>query len=294
MTDFLSGSRLNTALEEIFHRADFELILVSPFISLHPRLKDILKRRKENYELEIVLLYGKEGEGHFANKSMKKDDLLFFMEFPNISIYYEERLHAKYYANDYDMLLSSMNLYDYSINNNIEFGILVKSTSIAGEIMSSISRRDIKEFFNGVISNSELVFRRQPVYKKNLLGIRNKYSHSEVVEDKILKKYGIKGPDSKPVENENTKSKSETKQRENTNINATKKHGFCIRTGVEIPFNIEMPMSPKAFKSWQNWSDDEYPEKYCHYSGERSDGETSFSRPILYGNWKAAKKHHNL
>lgn len=69
-----------------------------------------------------------------------------------------------------------------------------------------------------------------------------------------------------------------------------KKSGYCIRTGTEIPFNVEKPMSFEAFKSWSKYGDDEYAEKYCHFSGEPSHGETSVKHPILKKNWKKAKE----
>ena len=72
------------------------------------------------------------------------------------------------------------------------------------------------------------------------------------------------------------------------------KTGYCIRKGVEIPFNIEMPLSDAAFKTWSIHKDKKYAEKYCHFSGDKSDGKTWYSRPILRKNWNAAKKKHNL
>lgn len=73
-----------------------------------------------------------------------------------------------------------------------------------------------------------------------------------------------------------------------------KKTGFCIRTGVQIPFDVNKPMNYDAFKSWSKYGDPEYPEKYCHFSGEPSNGETSVSRPILKKNWKKAKELHDI
>jgi hypothetical protein len=67
-------------------------------------------------------------------------------------------------------------------------------------------------------------------------------------------------------------------------------NGYCIRTGVEIPFNVEKPMSYDSFKSWSKYSDPEYPEKFCHFSGEPSNGETSVSKPILKRIGKRLKK----
>jgi hypothetical protein len=53
----------------------------------------------------------------------------------------------------------------------------------------------------------------------------------------------------------------------------------------------------KTILSIQNWSkdeDEENPEMYCHFSGEFSPGETSYSKPILKKHWKKAKEVHNL
>ena len=72
------------------------------------------------------------------------------------------------------------------------------------------------------------------------------------------------------------------------------KNGFCIRTGISIPFNVEKPMSYDAFKSWSKYSDPDYSEKFCHFSGEPSSGETSVSRPIMKKNWKKAKEKFDL
>lgn len=70
-------------------------------------------------------------------------------------------------------------------------------------------------------------------------------------------------------------------------------NGYCIRTGVEIPFDIEKPMCYEAYKSWNKYGDPDYPEKYCHFSGEKSNGETSVNKPILKKNWKKAKQYIN-
>ncbi len=70
--------------------------------------------------------------------------------------------------------------------------------------------------------------------------------------------------------------------------------GYCIRTGVSIPFDIEKPLSKEAYKKWNEYGDENYPEKYCHFSGEPSNGETSVKQPILKKNWKKAKEMYSL
>jgi hypothetical protein len=60
-------------------------------------------------------------------------------------------------------------------------------------------------------------------------------------------------------------------------------------TGVKIPFNTEKTLSPEAFKALNKYGDVNNPVKFCHYSGESSNGETSVAKPILKKNWKKAQ-----
>lgn len=93
------------------------------------------------------------------------------------------------------------------------------------------------------------------------------------------------------------KGKADTpapEKRKKSTVATTGTTGFCIRTGVEIPFNVEKPLSYEAFKSWSKYGDPDYAEKYCHFSGEPSHGDTSVARPILKKNWKKAKEIFDL
>ena len=49
-----------------------------------------------------------------------------------------------------------------------------------------------------------------------------------------------------------------------------------------------MSYTPKSYESWLGYKNGTYPEKFCHYGGEPSDGETSFERPVLKRNWRRA------
>jgi hypothetical protein len=59
--------------------------------------------------------------------------------------------------------------------------------------------------------------------------------------------------------------------------------GYCIRTGEKIPFNPEKPFSAKAFAEWSKFKNPHYKENYCHLSGVKSFGKTSFARPVMEG-----------
>jgi hypothetical protein len=98
------------------------------------------------------------------------------------------------------------------------------------------------------------------------------------------------------VEKAPTKEKHSDKQdiKSKSDKKLTKGIGYCIRTGVEIPFDDFNPLCKEALKSWSKYKDPDYPEKFCHFTGEPSYGETSVGFPIMKKNWKKAKETYNL
>lgn len=273
MAEFVKGNQLNSALEEIFERAESQLVIISPFIKLHSRFIDVLKSKVLNHNLEIIIVFGKNENN--LSKSFSLEDFNLLKDFPNIEIKYEPRLHAKYFANESSALLSSMNLYDFSQNNNIEFGILTKVSSSFGNLIGDNIDKDAFSYFERVISNSQTLYKRIPLYESKMFGISNKYVDSETEINKLEEIFGNK------ISIDNQKS---------LNTSDIDNIGYCIRTGEKIPFNPERPFTGKAYESWNKYKDENYKEKYCHFSGERSNGETSFSKPILRKNWKKAKE----
>ena len=272
MAEFVKGNQLNSALEEIFDKAESHLVIISPFIKLHSRFIDVLKSKVQNHNLEIIIVFGKNENN--LSKSFNLEDFNFLKDFPNIEIKYEPRLHAKYYANESSALLSSMNLYDFSQNNNIEFGILTKVSSSIGNLLGDNIDKDAFLYFDKVISNSKTLYKRVPLFEIKMLGLSQKYIESETEINEMEEIFGQ--PLSKNKRTFSRKSDIES-------------IGYCIRTGEKIPFNPERPFSEKAFESWNKFKDENYKEKYCHFSGENSNGETSYSKPILRKNWNKAK-----
>lgn len=282
MAKFLKGNALNASIEKIFDDCEKELIIVSPFIKLHNRFTNALKAKKHLDKLEIKILFGKNEKD--ISKSFNKEDFDFLKDFPNIQISYNEHLHAKYYSNENHAVLSSMNLYGYSQDNNIEFGILT-DPSIVGNISSTITGSNLDDdalvYFKQVIKDSELLFERKPNYESKFAGLQKSYIDSTTLKDDLTNRLILTRP----------KEKQRLSKQKSQVTEASNSGGYCIRTGENIEFNPERPMSNKAFKMWNKYGDKDYEEKYCHYSGEPSNGETTFAKPILRKNWKKAMKN---
>ena len=294
MAQFLTGNELNTEIERIFESAKEQIILISPYIKLHNRYSSTLKAKFENPKLKIIVVFGKNELD--MSKSMKKEDFDFFKEFPNIEIRYEKRLHAKYYANETSAILTSMNLYEFSQDNNIEAGVLSKTTllgEIAQDLVTNVTGGDsydkkASNYFLRVIDQSEILFQRIPKFEKTLLGLKQNYVKSKTKEDKLSEFF-----ESKRIKARVAK-KVLKPLKEKSDTNSSVSMGFCIRTGKPIPFNPKKPLCSEAYKLWSKFGDKTYSEKFCHFSGELSNKQTSVDKPILRKNWNSAKEKYNL
>lgn len=117
MVKFLTTIELSYQILQIIKTADREIILVTPYIKLSPNLKDSLAEANRKGK-EITLIYGKSG--------LSKEEKAFLDNLDNLSIYFHENLHAKCYFNEFSMLITSMNLYEFSEKQNKEFGVFIK------------------------------------------------------------------------------------------------------------------------------------------------------------------------
>ena len=118
---FLFDNQLIASVENLIKNSKHRLLLISPFIDLDRRIQDSLRDKLSKHDFELLVLFGKNEENYY--KSIKKDSFEFLKQFPNIEIRYNDRLHAKFYQNDFDYIMTSLNLYDYSLAKNIEVGI---------------------------------------------------------------------------------------------------------------------------------------------------------------------------
>lgn len=185
MANFIKNSLMTACLQEILEDAKEEIILISPSIKLQAWVKEILSLKEEEERVKITLVFGNGKED--ISQSFNKEDFKFVSGFPNIEIRHEPRLHAKYYANENKALLSSMELHDIQPNNNnIEFGIQVNQ-SLMGGITGHTVDSESWNYFQNVIENSNLLYRRVPEFEDKMLGLSKKYIDSETEIDTLSK-----------------------------------------------------------------------------------------------------------
>ena len=282
MASFINDTEINRVLEKLIKEAENELVLVCPYFKLHDRVKDCLKLRKEDYNLRIIIVFGK--NPYDRAKSLNKEDFEFLKSFPYIDIVYEKRLHAKYYSNDKSGLITSLNLLASSQNNNIEVGVLFNRKNFLknltdktlGDLTSIISDTEnlaveAHSFFLDIFKNAEKIFQKEAKFKKTMLNLSKSYSHSEVILD-------------------NSDCFNEQFNENNFghpsafNANSFQSHssipegGFCIRTKEKILFDPFRPYSRSAYYKWVETANPDNIENYCHACGENHN--SSFRDPL--------------
>lgn len=243
MAKYLRTSGISAELEELIREAKERLYIISPYLKLSDNIKELLND-KEREKVEVRIIFGKQ--------ELNPTEMSYLQNLKYLKLYFSKNLHAKCYLNEKKMIISSMNLYEFSQQNNREMGILFNRESDSDKNVYDDAWKDIESILNNATD----------------------FSYIEAPK--------------------NTDKASQQKNEVKNKTSKGTQPGYCIRTGKSIPFNIEKPLSYEAYKKWNEFGDPNFSEKFCHFSGEVSNGDTSVGRPILKKNWQKAKETFDL
>ena len=118
MAEFLTTTGISYNLEELIKNSDEKLFLVSPYLQIAGSLKHLIEER-DLRKIDIRVVYRKDNK-------INAEDMSFLQELTSVKISACENLHAKCYLNENTAIIASMNLYQYSQQNNREMGIKVE------------------------------------------------------------------------------------------------------------------------------------------------------------------------
>ncbi len=229
MVEFLNTSKAYAEIEEIISKTKSRVVLISPYIKIPASLLDRLKFI-DGKGIKIVVV---------CRKGDLKDDVRNDLkQLKRLELRFDENLHAKCFYNEESMVISSLNLYDYSLQNNREMGILLSLKD--GNVFNEA--RNEAEF---IVSNAE---------KDSL--IRSVFS--EVVKE------------TKSILDSATEDDSRTPRRTRT-TSRTKQDGYCIRCKTSIPYNLDYPYCHDCWKKWDaKGGNRDYRERdgKCHACGK--------------------------
>ena len=120
MAEFLTTNGTSYNIENIIIEAKSKLVLVSPYLQIsktfYERLKDA-----SNKNVAIKIIYGKD--------ELKPNEKNSLAELKNVELFYFQNLHAKCYFNENKMVITSMNMYEFSEKTNREMGVLINRST---------------------------------------------------------------------------------------------------------------------------------------------------------------------
>jgi RNA polymerase-binding transcription factor DksA len=116
MAKFLNTRKAVAEIEDLIKEAEDKLILISPYLKLSKDFKELLTYRNSRDKITTVI---------FGKQELKPDEMKFLESLRFVILKYNEELHAKCYVNDKKMIITSLNLYEFSMANNKEMGVLI-------------------------------------------------------------------------------------------------------------------------------------------------------------------------
>jgi phosphatidylserine/phosphatidylglycerophosphate/cardiolipin synthase-like enzyme len=179
MAKFLNTSAVNYFLEELIKNSKDRLILISPFLKLNDRIKELLAD-KNRLKIDVRIVYGK--------SELQPEEINWLKELTYIRTSFCKNLHAKCYMNEELCIVTSLNLYEFSQINNNEMGILIR-------------RSDDMELYKDAYEEAQRIIRISEEVRISLERVENEAeskseesedAHDKLTSSKLAKKLGFK------------------------------------------------------------------------------------------------------
>ena len=148
--------------------------------------------------------------------------------------------------NESQALITSMNLYEFSQQNNDEMGILV-------------SKEDDPDLYGDVEKSAKRILELSDEIKLEITR----------VEENDDPPRGFDAP---------VHSEPQRTPASDTRQDMLPELGFCLRCGTEIPCSLDKPYCNSHYRTWARFKNENYEENHCHTCGEEND--TSMAKPL--------------
>lgn len=122
MAKFLDTTGVNFYLQNLIKEASVQLVLVSPYLQLNDRIRELLED-KNRMKIDVRIVYGK--------VELRPDEIRWLRGLDLVRTSFCKNLHAKCYLSESACIVTSMNLYEFSQVNNNEMGIYFDATEDA-------------------------------------------------------------------------------------------------------------------------------------------------------------------
>ncbi len=221
MAEFLTTNGISSELEKVILEAQRRIVLICPYLRVTTRLRDYLIQA-DILKKDIRIVFGK--------VDLKPSEAEWLSKMDSLKLSYRENLHAKCYFNETRAIVTSMNLYEFSQQNNDEMGILVTA-------------EQDKDLYTKVTSEAERII---------LLSTAWKIPFEKVTEPA-------------PPTPQPTAAPIKKLKKKEVDLAG----GFCIRCAEEIPRDLAKPYCADDYQKWAEYKNPDYKDKCCHSCGKK-------------------------
>ena len=258
MSQFLTTQGTSFYIEQIIRNARRWLILVTPFLKIttnfYERLLDADKRN-----VEIALVYGKE--------DLSPNDKNKLSSLKNLTLKFYKDLHAKCYLNEEHIVITSMNMHEYSQANNREMGVLIQKTDTNDSDVYNDALLEVKSILGSSrhvdLTTSDSTAKPSRPLMRNFSPVQKRTSDS-----------GTWSKIGEGLLNLLNANLIDTKMKSSSSLYKSK--GYCLRCGKQITHDLFRPYCKDCYFKWLEWENPKWKEKHCHTCGN------SYKSSMLY------------
>lgn len=139
MAKYLRTSGISAGVEDLIREARERLYIISPYLKLSDNTKELLND-KEREKVDVRIVFGKQ--------ELNPHEMGYLEKLKYVRLYFSKNLHAKCYLNESKMIITSMNLYEFSQINNREMGILIERSNENDKQVYDDAWKDIESILN--------------------------------------------------------------------------------------------------------------------------------------------------
>lgn len=257
MNKIISNHHISPEIIDLIKNSEKYVVLISPYLYLWKHLKDEIIKCSEREVKVLLIIKSFEKESPKNKSSIKLNNRMDILEetlkdfvSKGIEIYTNESLHTKLYMSEKLGLVSSMNLYDYSMKSNQELGIVIDDDK---------TQKQLNEYVKELKSNS------------------SNYNPIDIEDDMdIPDRFGFCIRCGK----NDTKEPEPSRDIDSFILETIDRH-FMEEEGVdpEDIFQSTNYLCKDCLPIWEKYGkNEEFPEKYCFVCGEKN--KTSVKRPF--------------
>lgn len=194
MAEFLDTQGVSYYLKKLIDNSNDKLYLISPYLQLNNQLKLSLEDRHK-FSIDIIIIYGKVSD-------INPDDSNWLQSLGGIKLLFHKDLHAKCYFNEKEAIITSMNLYMYSQQNNVEMGIYItkeKDEDLYKQIATEVDRikrgSEHRTISVQKVEKVDTEFKEIPRKQETITQPKNNYSGKYLSATALSKELGLSSKD---------------------------------------------------------------------------------------------------